>query len=212
MAPRPNRLLGLVLTVFAGGAATAQPLDEARSELLVLVWKQGLGAGFAHDHVVRAARLSGTMASDGGVVLPQVEVAVAGLIADEPTLRSRLRVGDPLKEADIAAVEARMKSDEQLDAARFPTIRFVATSSTVPSSGGKGTIEGAFTLHGVTRPLTFAASSERKDGGLEATAKVRFKTSDYGVTPFRGPLGLVGNRDEVELRVRLFRVDPPSSP
>lgn len=43
-------------------------------------------------------------------------------------------------------------------------------------------------------------STERK---MEGDAQVKFKTSDFGVKPYSAALGLIRNKDEVELVVHV---------
>lgn len=192
--------LGLVVC----SSVQAQPFDPARSELVVLVWKRGAASAFAHDHVVRATAFSGTATADGGVLSVQVEVDATSLVADEPALRERLKVGAPVSEDDARHVTSNLKAESQLDVARFPSIRFETLGSTVPAEGGKGVVSGILTLHGVSRQVQVPATATPVDGGLEASARLRFKTSEFGVRPYSAMLGLVGNRDEVELRIRLL--------
>lgn len=49
----------------------------------------------------------------------------------------------------------------------------------------------------------FPIRVNRSDRQFEADANVRFKTSDFGVTPYSAALGLIRNKDEVELVVHV---------
>ena len=62
---RAAALLLLMAAATAGAAqATEYTLDPLRSTLLLRVWKEGSASAFAHDHVVRAARFTGTVRYD----------------------------------------------------------------------------------------------------------------------------------------------------
>ena len=96
---------------------------------------------------------------------------------------------------DVASVSTgaadrdnHLKSADFFNAAEFPTIAF---KSTDVKSTGKGEFEvsGDFTLHGVTKPVTFAVedfSEPAKDPwgnqriGLLATTKINRKDFDLG--------------------------------
>jgi len=200
----------LVLSIAAVAALWGAPaaaadltVDAARSTLLVRVWKEGPASVFAHDHVARATKLSGTVRWDPAkpdTAAVEMRVETAGLVMDEPNLRRRLEM-PALPEVNRREIQNTMRGPKQLDVANFPTITF--RSQRVDSVGeGKLRITGAFTLHGRTHEVTFPATIERRGEYLHATGGFRFRTSDYGITPYSFR-GAVSNRDEVELQVEL---------
>ena len=94
-----------------------------------------------------------------------------------------------------------LASAELLDAAKFPTARFVSTS--VEVSGERAAITGDLTLHGVTKPVTLNAAfhgagvnpmSKAETIGFSADAKV--KRSDFGLGAFVPVVS-----DEVDLKI-----------
>jgi polyisoprenoid-binding protein YceI len=84
--------------------------------------------------------------------------------------------------------DGHLKSADFFDAEKFPTLTF--TSAKVESKGaGELAVTGNLTMHGVTKPVTFAVegpSQPAKDPwgnlrvGLSATTKINRK--DYGLT------------------------------
>ena len=56
----------------------------------------------------------------------------------------------------VAKLTDELKSDQWLDAKKYPQITFKATSVTV-TGPGEAKVTGDFTLHGVTKPLTLTA-------------------------------------------------------
>jgi len=56
---------------------------------------------------------------------------------------------------DVGADYSRRFADEFLDASKFPTATFVSTAIQPGPDGRTGTMTGALTLSGVTRPVTF---------------------------------------------------------
>jgi polyisoprenoid-binding protein YceI len=198
-------LLAIVTGLVAGPAHAAQlSVDPARSTLLVRVWKEGAASALAHDHVARATKLSGTVRWDPGrpnESFVQVRVETDGLLMDEPNLRKRLDM-PPIPDVNRREIQNTMRGPLQLDVAKFPTITF--RSQRVDSVGeGKLRITGAFTLHGVTKEVTFPATIERRGEYLHANGSFRFRQSDYGIAPYSFR-GAVANRDEVELQVELL--------
>lgn len=101
-----------------------------------------------------------------------------------------------------ATLDGELKSADWLDAATYPTIRFVSTK-VVRTAPDKATITGELTLHGVTRPVELQASfngsgvnplDKAYTVGFDATAK--FKRSDFGVKTY---LPMIG--DETSVRI-----------
>lgn len=108
-------------------------------------------------------------------------------------------------DSGLGKADAAM-ADSFLKVKRFPTARFVSTSIQ-PGEGGKGTMTGDVTLHGVTRPATFDVTWNGYDSGIFGrrsgfSARGVIKRSDFGIDYLlRPPLGFVG--DEVELILEL---------
>ena len=199
-------LFPLALVSFAAFAQSPWTVDVGASELAVKTWKTGAGAALAHDHVVRAAKFSGTLSLDeaGSPESLTLELVVdaTALIADEPEARKNYHVPKGIPEDDRKKVQKAMLSDEQLDVAKFPTIVFKVSKVYREESGSLQCL-GKLTLHGVTRELLFPIKVKSAEGQVEGDAAVRFKTSDFGIKPFSTALGLVRNKDEVELVVHL---------
>ncbi len=189
--------------LLVASVAIAEPIDPDKSELAVLVWKRGIAAAAGHDHVVRATRFKGTVERpDPGHVKVVVTVETASLTPDEPALRQKLHVGPPVNEKDRAAIEEHLKGPGQLDVGKFGSIHFESTESTLDEKG-KGFIKGKLTLHGVMRPVECPVTVTLIDGRLHGSARLRVTLSDYGVQPFSALLGMLGNRDVVELVIEL---------
>lgn len=208
---RPRRAFpALALVPFAAALLYAPPakaaqyqVDPARSTLLVRIWKEGPASIFAHDHVARATRFSGTVTYDAArpdASAVSIEANAAGLVMDEPPYRRRFDM-PPLKDVQRREIQKTMQGDKQLDVAAHPTIAF--RSQRVEGTGpGQLRITGQLTLHGQTRELTLPATVDMRGAYLHAKGSVRFRQSDFGVTPYSFG-SAVRNRDEVELLVEL---------
>jgi polyisoprenoid-binding protein YceI len=102
----------------------------------------------------------------------------------------------------VAKLTDELKSDQWLDAKKYPQITFKATSVTV-TGPGEAKVTGDFTLHGVTKPLTLTAKlvggganplSKKYNVGFELSGKIL--RSDFGVKTY---VPLIG--DEVDLTI-----------
>lgn len=103
-----------------------------------------------------------------------------------------------------------LKGEQWLDAAKFPNATFVSTKVT-PGPNNMAVINGNFTLHGVTKPITLHAKfvgagvnplDKAFTAGFEATGTI--KRSEFGVKQY---VPLVG--DDVHLTIAgAFELQP----
>ena len=99
-------------------------------------------------------------------------------------------------------LDEHLRSADFFDAAKFPTATFKATRITLTGAAA-GTIEGDLTLHGVTRPVTLAASlhgagtnpmTKKYVLGFDATGMI--KRSEFGISAYVPAVG-----DDVNLTI-----------
>src|SRR5947207_2050700 len=84
-------------------AAGVYRIDPAQSELVVQLFKAGVGSALAHDHVVRATKYTGQIQVDPTaptIAAITVEVQAASLTADEPAVRQKYGLPTALSEKD----------------------------------------------------------------------------------------------------------------
>jgi polyisoprenoid-binding protein YceI len=190
-----------ILIMVTGGPAHAAPyaIDTTRSEIAVKVFKGGVASALAHDHVVRATRWQATLdASTEPVALSaDVRVDATALEVDEPDARTRHGLDGTLSDSDRAQVRASMLGADQLDAARFPEVRFSA--SQIDRDGDGFRLTGELALHGAVRRIAVPLDIARDGETCTARGRVRVKQSDFGITPYSAFLGAVRVQDEVEI-------------
>jgi len=200
-ASRLVAALAAAAALARAAPAVAEPyaIDHASSELVVRVFRGGIGFALAHDHVVRASAWDGTLDvnRDPVALAADFRVPVDSLEVDEPEVRARHGLDGVLSDDDRASIRASMLGPDQLDAARFPEIRFRAAE--IDRQGDGFRLAGELTLHGETRRIALPISVRDDAGTLTASGSVRVAQSDYGITPYRALLGLVRNQDEVEI-------------
>lgn len=203
--------LGIALvaafSILYGRADAAEyVVDPARSELVVRLYKGGIAAALAHNHVIRATEYSGEATYDPGdpsTASILIEVRSDSLVADEAAARQKYGLTKPLSDKDRGKIQSTMESAAQMDVKNYPTLKFQSTN-VEKQSEGRYLITGDLTIHGVTRPVTFFATIEAEDGGMRGTASFRFKQSDFGITPYSAMLGAVRNEDEAALYLDIF--------
>ena len=191
-----------VIALCAQGAMAAEYLIRPeQSELVVLVFKTGFASAFAHDHVVRATRFSGSISGDPGnpaTAAVRVTVPAAGLAADEPEMRKKHGVAGSLGDSDRRDIQSTMLGESQLHVAAHPDISFRSVSIE-PRSTASFLVTGDFTLHGTTRRISFPVAAQFSGDSLHATGSFEFNQSDFGITPVSLFLGAVRNQDRVRI-------------
>jgi polyisoprenoid-binding protein YceI len=190
------------LLVGAAGAQAAEALriEPAQSEVVIKVFKEGVGKGLAHDHVVVAQDVTGTVSGDPQspeTMKVSVMVKTASLLADDPSVRRRYGQQAQLKESDRKSVNETMMSERQLDADRYPTISFVSTR--VRRAEGGYIVTGQLNLHGQTREVSLPLKLEQRAGAVVADGTFKLRTTEYGIKPYSAALGTIRNGDQLEL-------------
>jgi polyisoprenoid-binding protein YceI len=102
--------------------------------------------------------------------------------------------------------DEHLRSDQWLDAAKFPEITFDVKSVKVLSDDKAGPVRSAkleatgdFTVHGVTVPLTAPVDIKWKDDKVKATTKFNVKLADHQITGANGVIGKkVGETIQIE--------------
>ena len=195
----------LVMSALGDPRAAAAPyrIDPERSELVVRVFKAGAAAALAHDHVVRAAAWQGKLDVTREPVALAAEIVVdaRALEVDEPAVRARHGLDGELSASDRKKTLETMLGEVQLDVARYPEIRF--RTDEIDRAGADFRLSGELSLHGKTKRIALPLTITEQDGGFTAHGTVRFRQSDFGITPYSAFLGAVRTQDEVELVVTI---------
>lgn len=196
-------VLALVMMVLGPRVALSAEyrIRPDRSELAVLVFKSGFAAAFAHDHIVRATQVSGSVRGDPNnpaAAVAEVTVAAGALVADEPALRQAHGLAGTLSDKDRREIQSTMLGENQLHVTAYPEITF-RSASVEPRAGGTFLVTGDFTLHGTTRRIAVAATVQFADDTLHATGAFEINQSDFGITPVSLFLGAVRNQDGVRI-------------
>ncbi|KAA5831811.1 YceI family protein [Saccharopolyspora hirsuta] len=95
--------------------------------------------------------------------------------------------------------DAHVRNADFLDVEQFPTATFRSTG--VRQDGEDFIVDGEFTLHGVTKPVSLETElgGFTEDGLLGLSAKVVFNRTDFGVGPAGG--AMVGEKITITLDI-----------
>lgn len=184
--------------------AASYTVDATASSVVVQVFKEGVASGLAHDHVLKATQLSGKLEYDpanASTAAISVEVKTGGLQVDAPALRKQYGLTSELSESDRKQVEENMKSESQLNVAKYPTLTFKSKSITL--NGEKAHVTGELTIRGVTRSVSFPATVKLDGDRFVGEGKLKVKQTDYGFEPYSALLGAIKNQNEVILNLKI---------
>lgn len=203
---------GLVALAFglpALAAPTVAKLDAQRSELHARLYKSGVASGLAHNHVVEATAMAGTVTYDPEAPASfeiAVTVPVASFKADAARLRHRYQLEGTLDKDDRETIEENLRAKDQLNAKKFPTITFKSTAVT-QTGPGKYTVKGDLTIRGKTRSVELPTTVTMGPDGFEGTGKLRINHKMFGFEPYSAMLGAIKNQEKIDLILKL--VAPP---
>jgi polyisoprenoid-binding protein YceI len=184
----------LVLTTLTaalvGASAPAtrvRSFDIEHSKMTVNVYKQGLFAFAADNHVVSAPIRSGSLDERTNTVVVTVDAAKMRIIDQRVRFGSREQI------------QANMVGPQVLDVAKFPTISFRSTRIEATRDGHLN-VTGDLTLHGQMHLVSFAVT--RSDPShFSGSATVR--QTAFGITPIRIAGGSVKVKDDVTVTFQI---------
>jgi polyisoprenoid-binding protein YceI len=219
MLSRALLLLSLLLVAWP---AFAQPvagpvtyrLDPRRSWVYVVVRNDpaGLASGFGHDHGIRAMDFAGTVvwdATDLSKCVVEISFPVTVLEPDPPGMRERANL-DPegaVDRDDLAKIKENFLSDRQLDAARYPSMSYRATSCS-PGAAGKVQVTGVLHIRGTAKTVTTHMVVTPTPTSFAASGTFRARATDFGFKPYSN-FGVLKNEDEMEFVVDVVGVPAP---
>jgi polyisoprenoid-binding protein YceI len=116
---------------------------------------------------------------------------------------------------DVEARDNHLRSDAFFDVAKYPTITFKSTSVKEVAKG-KLEITGDFTVHGVTKRITFPITNAGTQAGPKPGTVVAgfidgaltIDRQDYGVSYGKG---MVGDEVAISLNIEAGKVEAPKS-
>jgi hypothetical protein len=165
-------------------AAGSHRLGPDNASLVVRTYREGVASRVGHDLVIEATDWTATLAVGADASLE--------LRADPRALRVRegLHGLKPLSGKDrdeiVRTIEQKV----------LGTTEITFRSRHVATDGDRLTIDGDLTLAGSTRPVG-AEAVTGADGSTAAT--ILLTQSDWGIKPYRGLMGALKVRDEVEI-------------
>ncbi len=158
-------------------------LDSESSSIQVRTYREGVAAKAGHDLILEVARWEASVDFEAG----QVELS-----ADPRSLvvREGVRGVKPLTDKDRD--EIRRNIDEKV--LRGQPIGFRSTA--VRRADDRLTVEGELTIGARTHPI---AAQLNVDANGNLTGTIPLRQSAWGIKPYRGLMGALRVRDELEV-------------
>lgn len=165
----------------------AYRIGHEDGSLVVKTYREGVAARAGHDLVIEVTRWQATIDTAAGTL---------ELTADPRSLvvREGLRGVKPLTDRDRG--EIRRNIDDKVLGGQ--PIEFRSSAVRMPDGPGRLAVEGELTMAGSTRPVT-AQLEVGGDGRVAGT--IALTQSAWGIKPYRGLMGALKVRDEVEIVV-----------
>jgi polyisoprenoid-binding protein YceI len=203
-----------VTTPTAPAGAEHYRIDAARSEVLILVYRDGRMASLGHNHVVAVRQLSGEVASaaDPAHSSWQLEFPVAALSVDEPQLRAAQGEEFQTRVDDVASAGTRdhMLGAALLDAARYPVIQL--QSEQVRTEAGGLRMATRIVVRDHTLQIDLPVTLQRSPDELIASGEFDLTHAELGLTPYSVALGALRVAERMHVRYRLVaqrEIDAP---
>jgi polyisoprenoid-binding protein YceI len=171
-------------------AAGTFQLGPENASLQVNTYREGVGAKVGHDLVIDVTRWEATIALAGDPAGSSIRLTVDPRSLEVREGRRGLK---QLTDKDRAEIRST------IDAKVLGGSPITFTSRSVHGGAGGGgplVVEGDLTLAGQTRPIT-AELAMTDDGHVTGTIPV--KQTTWGIKPYRGLMGALKVRDDVEI-------------
>lgn len=203
---RPRAPPPTPVTTPAQAAGTERyRIDSARSEVLILVYRDGRMASLGHNHVVAVRDLSGevVVATDLTQSSWQLDFPVAALSVDEPQLRAAQGADFQTRVDAVATAGTRdhMLGPMLLDAARFPVIHLQSEQISGEADGLRLSARIVVRDHSVQVELPVAL--QRSPQELIASGECDLTHAQLGLTPYSVALGALRVAERMHVRYRL---------
>jgi polyisoprenoid-binding protein YceI len=186
-------------------ASVRYRVDAARSEVLILVYRDGRLATLGHNHVLAVRELSGeiVVAADVTQSSWQLDFPVAALSVDEPQLRAAQGADfqTTVDAAAIAGTRDHMLGPLLLDAAHYPAIHLQSEQVRSEADGLRVSTRVVVRDHAaeVELPVALETSPET----LTASGEFDLTHAELGLTPYSIALGALRVADRMHVRYRL---------
>ena len=129
---------------------------------------------------------------------------MASFRADTDSARQYVGLSGTTGDSTKQKVNANMRGPDVLDVRKYSTASFTIESSRLlPDRSKRGfpqyRLDGKFTLHGVTQPVSVIADAEQNGGWLHLRGAFSILQTEYGIRPFSKAFGAIGITNKLKI-------------
>ena len=180
-------------------------INTAASRVYARVFKKtSLGHEHAVEGTVRSGRINLTSHLQQGQAVGEIVFDMRSFKADTSAARKYLAMGGTTSASMQQQVNANMLGRTVLDVAMYPTAVYkIEKTKPIATKSKRGLsqieLDGSFTLHGQTRPLSLLAEVEEKNGWTHMRCAFNVRQTDFGIRPFTKAFGTIGVADQLTI-------------
>jgi hypothetical protein len=202
---RPRAAPPPAVAAPAAAGTVRYRIDAVRSEVLILVYRDGRLASLGHNHVVAVRDLSGevVLAADVTQSSWQLDFPVAALSVDEPQLRAAqgAEFQTRVDAAAIAGTRDHMLGPLLLDGTHYPSIHLQSQQVIGEADGLRVNTRIVVRDHAALVEVPVAL--QRSPDELIASGEFDLTHAELGLTPYSVALGALRVADRMQVRYRL---------
>ena len=157
--------------------------------LQVHTFREGMAQKVGHDLIIAVQRWEATVDVGQDGTLTSVALDVDG---DSLRVKEGRHGLKPLSDKDLKDIHENI--DDKILGKQPVTFR----STSVEQAGGRVTVAGDLTIAGTARPAEFGLALE---DGNRITGTLKVTQSDWGLKPYKGLMGALKVRDDVDIVV-----------
>lgn len=206
------RLLCLLFSVvLTNSFAQTYSVDKHASEIKILVYKNGILSGLAHNHVIVIKKFTSNITwakEDFTKSKIQLEIPIKEFIVDDSTYRNT--EGENFKK-EVTEDDRKEIYDTMLDADHLYAEKFTEILVKIDGFSGKlptPTADLEITLHGVTRKFDLPIYLQIGNDNIQANGELKILQTDFNIKPHSAVFGMIGIEDELTIK---FNVRTKSS-
>lgn len=176
---------------------TTYTIDSGKSVLIVRTYKGGVAGALAHDHAIRSMNTTGSITwADGGAGCSfDITVDVPSFRVDHTSDRKIMGLEGEVDAGQVEDIKANMFAAGQLNVAAHKKMTFKADKCDGTNVSGVLTIVGKGSPKKVPLAVTVTGDELRAKGTL------KFKHSDFGITPYSTGFGAIRNEDPLLMKI-----------
>lgn len=193
----------LFSVVITNSYAQTYSIDKHASEIKILVFKNGILSGLAHNHVIVIKKFTSNISWDKEDFTKskvQIEIPIKEFIVDDSTYRNT--EGENFKK-EVTEDDRKEIYDTMLDEDHLYEVKYPEIFVKINSFSGKlptPTADLEITLHGVTKKFDLPINLQIGNDNIQANSELKILQTDFNIKPHSAAFGMIGIEDELTIK------------